>query len=257
MSLCIDIGNTHIVVGYFKNETLLYNWRLKSDRDITSDELAVKIFSLFANANLNKSEISKVVIASVVPALTRTLTHFSNKYLQIDPISITAKNIPNMNILLDQPSTVGADRIVNGYAAREIYGAPLIVVDFGTATTFDVINSRGDYEGGVIAPGMLLSIQALSSKTALLPNIEISSPENVIGKNTIDAMRSGVFTGYLCMTEGLLDRIEAEMSAKGEKIESIKVIGTGGLSTIISKESKKLNIIDKELTLKGLNLLCR
>ncbi|HMO17159.1 MAG TPA: type III pantothenate kinase [Oligoflexia bacterium] len=276
MILCVDIGNTHTVLGIFPEKSfqvnyiqridpkgtsfpsILSTWRLRSLREKTSDELGVEISSLFSREGYCFEAFSKVIISSVVPEITRMYSHFVGKFFKKDALVISASVIPDMTIKVERPEAVGSDRLANAYAARILYGAPSIVVDFGTATTFDVIGTSGSFEGGVIAPGILLSSQALSSRAALLPAIELSSPVNVIGRNTIEAMQSGTFTGYVCLVEGLLRRIKDEMDFLGlsrREQENLRVIATGGLAPLISRATQDIEIVDRDLTLKGICLI--
>lgn len=249
MILCIDIGNTHSVIGVFLKGELLREWRIQSEREKTPDELAVQLMNLFSLHSLSVRECTKVMIGSVVPELTRTFLEFVKKYLNLVPTIVDHNSIKGMPILIDHPSSLGADRILNAYGAKKYYGAPAVIVDFGTATTFDVLNQNGEYQGGIISPGMQLSLRALSEKAALLPRIDLRPPERIIGRNTIEAMQAGTFSAYLCMVEGVLKKIENELNYP------FKVIATGGLSTLIAEYSECINIVDHSLTLKALHSL--
>ena len=251
MLLAIDVGNSQTVCGIFKNDFLFCHWRLKTDREKTADELAARFLSLFAMQNIQFREISGVIIASVVPTQQQAWEEFSSRYTGCTPLLVNSNTLQTgVRIVTDNPSEVGADRIVNAVAAFEHYRESAIVVDFGTAITFDCISSRGEYLGGAIMPGMSISLDALASRTAKLPRIDISiPPQKAIGANTIDAIRSGLLFGYGAMVDGLIIKLSAEFS------DSPRVIATGGMAELISRYAESIQIVDPMLTLKGLHIL--
>lgn len=236
--LAIDIGNTSVHFGLFVGEKLIKEWRIASGR-----------LSEYQDIRLRRSEcqnIRRVVVASVVPRLNKTIKKLFPKALFVDH-----KNI-GLKVWMKRPAEVGADRLVDALAAFELYGGPAIIIDFGTATTFDVIDGRGDYLGGAIAPGLLLARDTLYERTAKLPKIDLRAPKHVIGKDTIEAMRSGLVFGYAALVEGMVGRIQSKVQGPKSKI---KVIATGGLAKLICKQARVIDIIDDKLTLKGLRLL--
>ncbi|MBU5440352.1 type III pantothenate kinase [Tissierella sp. MSJ-40] len=252
MLLVIDVGNTNIVFGVYKDQELLYDWRIATDKDRTSDEYGLLFEQIFKYHGLCPKDVENVIISSVVPTLMHTLPAMSIKYFNIDPIVVGPGVKTGMNIKYDNPREVGADRIVNAVAAYEKYGGPLIIVDFGTAITFCAISKEGDYLGGVITPGIKISSEALFLRTAKLPKVEISRPEKVIAKNTINSIQSGLVYGYIGMVDYIIERMIEEMKDNG-KVET--VIATGGFSSLIASESKYINKIDKMLTLEGLRII--
>ncbi|MCD8567948.1 MAG: type III pantothenate kinase [Geovibrio sp.] len=223
MILAVDIGNTNIVLGIFEGESIRCSFRLHTDTQRTTDEYASTIMLLLKNRGIEVKDIRGVIISSVVPQLIYSFTKFSMKYMSLEPMVIAPGVKTGMPIRYENPKEVGADRIVNSVAGREKFGAPLIVVDFGTATTFDVVNAKGEYVGGVICPGVKLSAGILHSKTAKLPEIEIEKVEKVVGKNTIHSLQSGIYYGYLSMLDGLLERIMTEEFGRCD----ITVVATG------------------------------
>ncbi len=251
MILAVDIGNTNIVLGIFEGESIRCSFRLHTDTQRTTDEYASTIMLLLKNRGIEVKDIRGVIISSVVPQLIYSFTKFSMKYMSLEPMVIAPGVKTGMPIRYENPKEVGADRIVNSVAGREKFGAPLIVVDFGTATTFDVVNAKGEYVGGVICPGVKLSAGILHSKTAKLPEIEIEKVEKVVGKNTIHSLQSGIYYGYLSMLDGLLERIMTEEFGRCD----VTVVATGGLGSIFSKDSKYIEHYDPDLTLTGLRLI--
>lgn len=251
MLLAIDVGNTNIVIGVFRDTDLIHSWRLTTIRERTSDELGILVASLCDRHGVRRQEITGIVVASVVPPLTATMItmvtdYFAQTALLFEP-SVNGK----MPILIDKPAEVGADRVANSIAAFDTYGKglPLIVVDFGTATTFDAVSAKGEYLGGVICPGPKLSAEALFQRAARLPRIDVTKPARVIGTNTVAAMQSGLFWGYVDMVEGLVRRMKAELGG------AAVVVATGGLASVVAPESSEIEHVDEELTLRGLRLV--
>ncbi|PKG22493.1 type III pantothenate kinase [Niallia nealsonii] len=249
MIFVFDIGNTNIVLGVYDNEKLEHHWRIETNRYKTEDEYGMIIKSLFDHVHLSFSSIDGIIISSVVPPIMFALERMCHKYFHIKPLIVGPGTKTSLNIKYDNPKEVGADRIVNAVAAIEEYGSPLIVVDFGTATTFCYINENKEYMGGAISPGINIATEALYSKASKLPRIEIARPEGVIGKNTISAMQSGILFGYVGQVEGIVKRMKEYSKANP------KVIATGGLANLIAKESDVIDVVDPFLTLKGLQLI--
>lgn len=244
-----DVGNTNIVLGVYKGDELKYQWRVETSRNRTEDEFGMSIKSLFDHSGLSFSDIDGIIISSVVPPIMFALERMCQKYFHLKPLVVGPGIKTGLNIKYENPREVGADRIVNAVAAIHEYGSPLIIVDFGTATTYCYINEQSQYMGGAIAPGVNVSTEALYSKAAKLPRIEITRPDGVIGKNTVAAMQSGIVYGYVGQVEGIVKRMMEQSEKKP------KVIATGGLSTLIAQESTVIDIVDPYLTLKGLQLI--
>ncbi|MED4080439.1 type III pantothenate kinase [Halalkalibacterium halodurans] len=249
MILVIDVGNTNTVLGVYQDETLVHHWRLATSRQKTEDEYAMTVRSLFDHAGLKFQDIDGIVISSVVPPMMFSLEQMCKKYFHVTPMIIGPGIKTGLNIKYDNPKEVGADRIVNAVAAIELYGYPAIVVDFGTATTYCLINEKKQYAGGVIAPGIMISTEALYHRASKLPRIEIAKPKQVVGTNTIDSMQSGIFYGYVSQVDGVVKRMKAQAESEP------KVIATGGLAKLIGTESETIDVIDSFLTLKGLQLI--
>lgn len=249
MLLVIDIGNTNTVLGVFDGSRLVMDWRLETKQRQTADEYGILARNLFALDGLEFSRIQSIIIASVVPPLNTVLEQMALKYFKIKPLFVEPGIKTGMPILYDSPADVGADRIVNAVAAYERYGGPAIVVDFGTATTFDAISSKGEYLGGVIAPGPGISAEALFTHTARLPRVEIKAPAKVIGTSTVGSIQSGLYYGYIGLIDGILERMIPELGPK------TKVIATGGFSTLIGTGTSRIQHIDPNLTLEGLRLI--
>ncbi len=250
MLLAIDIGNSHSVIGLFKKATLLHNWRIQTDRKGTADELAATLNGLFLMHAVQLDQITGVIIASVVPQLKRSWHTFAQSLVD-QPIQVDGQFKIDMPIRTDNPLEVGADRIVNAYAAFHQHKSPLIIVDFGTAITLDCVSEKGEYLGGAIAPGVSISLDALGKQTAKLPRIDISSPPpGPIGTSTVTAIQSGVLFGYGGMIEGLIKKISEEYVGKKPL-----VIATGGMAALIAPYAPSISIIDPLLTLEGLRLL--
>ena len=244
MLLAIDVGNTNIVIGEFQGQTLVNECRLKTDVTRPRDEYAVFLKSLLQS----NEAFDGAILSSVVPALTLPMKDLVQDLFGLDPVVVGPGVKTGLVIKVTNPQGVGADRIVNAVAAKTLYGSPAIVLDFGTATSFDVIDSNDHYLGGAIAPGVEVALSGLVKRTAKLPRIGIEMPHRAVGRNTLEAMQSGTSLGYLCLCEGLIDRIKAEV---GEAT----VIATGGLGSVFSQHSKKINEFDPHLTLKGLQIL--
>jgi len=253
MLLAIDIGNTNIVLGVFEETALGRSWRLATARERTADEFGLMVSDLLDRAAIAPSSIDGVVMASVVPQLTAPMLEMSKRYLGLAPLNVEAGVEIGMPNLYAHPSEVGADRLVNGVAAYETYGrargTPLIVLDFGTATTFDAISARGEYLGGVICPGIQISADALFQRAARLPRIDVRKPPNVIGRTTVTSMQSGLFFGYVGMVEGLVRRLREELGG------TAFCVATGGLAEVISPETDAVDAIDRDLTLQGLRMV--
>ena len=259
MFFVIDIGNSHTVTGLYSKNKLIGQWRLKSDNKITSDELAISYNALFSMAGIDKNNIHGIVLASVVPTLETAWLkccrkHFASHLTQ-DIFVVAVNDIKDLiSVKLENPREVGADRLVNGIAAWDSFKCKLIVLDFGTAITFDCITEKCEYLGGAILPGIAISLEALANKTAKLPHIDVAEkPLSIIGKTTSQAMRSGILYGYGAMIDGLVKGIRAEMSEVSE--EEIKVVATGGMAEIIAPYATSIDVIDPMLTLKGLKII--
>ncbi|MEW9111418.1 type III pantothenate kinase [Cytobacillus gottheilii] len=249
MIFVFDVGNTNIVLGVYDKDVLKHHWRIETNRNKTEDEYGMMVKSLFDHAGLSFNEIDGIIISSVVPPIMFSLERMCQKYFQLKPLVVGPGIKTGLNIKYENPREVGADRIVNAVAAIHEYGSPLVVVDFGTATTYCYINEHKQYMGGAIAPGIGISTEALYSRAAKLPRIEIARPDGVVGKNTVSAMQAGIFYGYVGQVEGIVKRM------KDESAVAPTVIATGGLATLIAKESTMIDIVDPFLTLKGLQLI--
>jgi type III pantothenate kinase len=252
MLLAIDIGNTNIVLGVFEAESLIRSWRLQTVRERTSDELGLLIDGLFSQSRIDRSRVGGIIVGSVVPPLTGTMLAmvehcFEQRALVVDPAINTG-----MPILYDNPAEVGADRIVNAIAACDRFGAigrPMIICDFGTATTLDAVTANGEYLGGAICPGVSISADALFQRAARLPRIEVRKPSRVVGRTTVGAMESGLFYGYVGMVEGLIRRMAEELGGNAV------CVGTGGLAAVIAPETRLIDHVDIDLTLHGLRIV--
>jgi type III pantothenate kinase len=247
MLLAVDVGNTNIVLGLFKNDELIMNWRISTDKSKSADELGMLVAQLFSYNNLDITMVSDVIISSVVPSIMYSLQHMAIKYCDCEAIVVGPGIKTGMNVKYDNPKQVGADRIVNAVAGFKKYGGPLIIVDFGTATTFCAISENYEYLGGTISPGIKISSDALYQKAAKLTKVELVKPDRVICKNTNESIQSGVLLGYVGLVEYIVKRMKKELGAP-----DAKVIGTGGLAYMIQEESEVIDHIDRLLTLEGL-----
>ncbi len=249
MLLAIDSGNTNIVFAVFDDGgRVVGEWRSSTDTERTADEFGVWLTQLMRLDGIDRAGVNAAIIASVVPATLFSLRTLCRRYFDCQPLVVGASDVAlGINVLVDRPEEVGADRLVNAVAAHELYGGPMVVVDFGTATTFDVVDGDGNYCGGIIAPGVNLSLEALHQAAANLPRVAIGRPETVIGKGTVPAMRSGIFWGYIGMIEGLVARIRDEFGAA-----DMNVVATGGLAPLFAEFTDVIARSDPDLTLKGL-----
>ncbi|MDQ0286204.1 type III pantothenate kinase [Desulfofundulus luciae] len=249
MILVFDVGNTNIVLGVYKGQELLEHWRLSTNPHRTADEYGMLLRDLFQYAGISRRDIKALVISSVVPPLMLALEQMSEKYFGVKPLVVGPGIKTGLAIKYDNPREVGADRIVNAVAGYELYGGPLIIVDFGTATTFDAISARGEYLGGAIAPGIGISTEALFARAAKLPRVELVRPPAVIGKNTVSSMQAGIIFGFVGQVDEIVRRMKAELGGNPT------VLATGGLAELIARESRTIDRVDPLLTLKGLRLI--
>jgi type III pantothenate kinase len=249
MLLAIDAGNSNVTIGAFDGAQLLHRWRLRTIHEQTADEWGVLMRNLFSFAGLHLNQIDGIIIASVVPPLNSSLAAMAERYFGTTPLFISHETDTGLTIRYDNPREIGADRIVNSVAAWHRYQQSCIVVDLGTAITFDTVSAHAEYLGGIICPGIAISISALFSRTARLPLIDFSEPSALIGKNTVTAMQSGLFWGFTDLIDGLIDRLKNELGAQ------TKVIGTGGQAHMISKSSRHIKEVDEDITLAGLQLI--
>ena len=252
MLLVVDVGNTNTVVGLYEKDDLICDWRIHSESSVTEDEFFILISNLFSSKKINSSDIHKIVISCVVPPMVRVLNAYCNKYLGQNPFWVDADSV-NIPVLYDNPSEVGADRLVNAIAAYHLYKTSLIVIDFGTATTFDVITDRGEYIGGAIAPGIGIAAESLFKHASKLPRVELfNPPKTVIGKNTAHSMKSGIIYGYTELVDGMVRRIKQEMQPSEPK-----VIATGGLAPLMQNISQTIEAVEMGLTLEGLRIISK
>jgi len=247
--LVIDAGNTNIVLGIYDGERLLRNWRISTDKSKSADEYGILFNNLLVLTGIGLANITDIIISSVVPTLTGVLERLSLNYFGIKPHLVGPGIKTGMPIHYDNPKEVGADRIVNAVAGYEKFKTSLIIVDFGTATTFDYVNGKGEYCGGAIAPGLMISMEALFQKASKLPWVEIVKPPGVIAKNTVNSMQAGIYYGYVGLVDEIVGRIKRECR------ENPKVIATGGLAGLIAPESKTIDAVEEYLTLEGLRIL--
>ena len=250
MLLVIDVGNTNTVIGIYNGRKLVKDWRIRTVNTITEDEFNIIAVNFFAGSDIRSKNINGIVISCVVPPLVNILDSFCRKYLEQDPLWVDAGSVNIMPILYNNPDEVGADRIANSVAAFEKYKTSLIVVDFGTATTFDSVSANGEYLGGAICPGIMISAEALFFKASKLPRVDIfSSPEKVIGKDTASSIRSGIIYGYAGLVDGIVRRMKIEMGT------APKVIATGGLSDLMAGVCENIEVVEPSLTLEGLRII--
>ncbi|HWO55843.1 MAG TPA: type III pantothenate kinase [Paenibacillus cookii] len=250
MILVIDIGNTNIVLGIYRGRELLHHFRLSTIRQSTSDEYGVWFHNLFHMSGINVSDIEGVIMSSVVPPMVHVIDQTCRKYIRKHPLMVGPGIKTGLNLRNENPREVGADRIVNAVAAVELYKGPLVVVDFGTATTFDCVDEKGDYLGGAIVPGIGISTEALVERASKLPRIELEKPKKVIGRNTVHAMQAGIIYGYAGQVDGIVKRMKEEMRSP-----SLKVVATGGLAELIASESEAIDEVNPMLTLEGLRII--
>jgi type III pantothenate kinase len=249
MLLCIDIGNTNIVLGLYQGEQLMHHWRIATGRERMADEYGPLLLVLLQQAGRSPSDVHDAAIASVVPPLTGAFVDLCRRYVDVDPLVIDTGVRTGVRIRYDNPREVGADRVVNAVAAFRKYGGPTCVVDFGTGTTFDAISAEGDYLGGAIAPGIGIAAWALTERAAKLPRVELVPPLQVIGRNTVQSMQSGIVFGYVGLVEGMVARFRQELGPE------MRVIATGGLAELIARETDVFQVVDPWLTLEGLRLV--
>jgi len=255
MLLTLDVGNTNTVLGLYRlaSDELITHWRISTLRTQTADEYGVLFLNLFAMRKVEVTEVSAIIISSVVPPLESTLRQVCERYFNLKPMFVEPGIKTGMPILVDNPTEVGADRLVNSVAAFGRYGGPCIVVDFGTATTFDVISAKGEYVGGAIAPGLAISAEALFARAARLSRVDVKKPAKVVGTNTVAAVQSGLYYGYIGLVDGILERILNE--TRGPDSAAPKIIATGGLAHLIIDDSRFIQTVDDMLTIDGLRLI--
>ena len=249
MLLCIDVGNTNIVLCMYRGDELVTHWRVSTDSQKMPDEYGVLLLELLATRQMTVGQIDGVILASVVPPVTDLVTEMLQAYVGREPLIVGAGIKTGVAVRYDSPRDVGADRIVDAAAAYKLYGGPACIVDFGTATTFNALAANGDYLGGAIAPGVRVAAEALFQRTAKLPRIDLRRPKHAIGSNTVEAMHSGILWGYVGLVEGMVARFRKELG------DDMRVIGTGGLSGLIAEETDVFDVVDPWLTLKGLKII--
>lgn len=249
MILVVDVGNTNIVLGIYQQKQLLHHWRLSTNRTATVDEYGMLVTQLFQHASVDPRQIEGAIISSVVPPLMFVIENLCTHYLHKTPLIVGPGIKTGLNIRYENPREVGADRIANAVAGIELYGSPLIIVDFGTATTLDYIDETGQYIGGAIAPGIGISTEALYQRAAKLPRIELVKPKSTVGRNTVTSMQAGIIFGFAGQVDGIVQRMRGEFQVNP------KVIATGGLAELISSESETIEIVNLLLTLQGLQII--
>lgn len=254
MILLVDAGNTNIVLGVHNGEKYIASWRISSEGNKTSDEYSIQVMQLFSLSDINPKEITGVIVSSVVPNIMHSLENMLRKCFCQEPIIVGPGIRTGINIKYDNPREVGADRIVNAVAAYEIYKRPVIIIDFGTATTFCAVRENGDYLGGCICPGIRISADALFERAAKLPRVELEVPKSMICKNTVSSMQAGIIFGYIGQVEYIVRKMKQEMKSSKHKEEPF-VIATGGLANLIAKETDVIDKVDSDLTLEGLKIL--
>lgn len=250
MILVMDIGNTNVVLGVYSGDELLTSWRLATDKNKTADEIGILIMDLFGYGGISIEDIDGIIISSVVPNLMDALEQMCRKYFGMEPLVIGPGIKTGMNIRYDNPKEVGADRIVNAVAAYELYGGPLVIIDFGTATTFCAISAEGEYLGGCISTGIRISTEALFQHAAKLPRIELVKPPQVIGKNTVASMQAGIVYGYIGQVDHIVRLMKKELGSP-----KAKVIATGGLANLIAQGTETIDEVNENLTLEGLRII--
>jgi type III pantothenate kinase len=255
MLLAVDVGNTNIVLGVFDGHDLVRSWRLQTLRERTADEHGILVTRLFEQSDLDRSRVKGIILSSVVPPLTGTMQEMAQRYFGQEALTVDPSTNTGMPVLYTPPSDVGADRVVNAVAAYETYGrtsgVPIIAVDFGTATTFDVISAAGEYIGGVICPGIGISADALFQRAARLPRVDVRKPPSIIGQTTVTSMQAGLFFGYVSMVDGIVARIRAELPSGDRAI----CIATGGMAGILANETTAIERVEPDLTLQGLRII--
>ncbi len=252
MILTLDIGNTNIKTALFEGMEMLHYWRVSTNRAMSSDEYGILLLNLFAHAGISPKQVEGIMISSVVPQINFTIEHMCRTYFGMEPHIIGPGIKTGINIRYENPRELGSDRIANAVAAYELYGGPCITIDFGTATSFGVINERGEFLGGAICPGLKLAAEALTERAAKLPRFELAKPDSVIGRNTISNMQAGIVYGYIGQINYLVERMKRELGAP-----HAKVVATGGLAVLVAGESNAIDVMDGLLTLKGLCLIYR
>lgn len=253
MILLVDVGNTNIVIGVCRNEKYIASWRLSTDAKKTSDEFGIQVIQLFNQNDLNPRDVKGIIISSVVPNIMHSLENMVKKNFDINPIIVGPGIKTGINIKYDNPKEVGADRIVNAVAAHDIYEDDIIIIDFGTATTYCAVTKEGNYLGGCICPGVKISSDALFEKAAKLPRIELEVPKSIICKNTISSMQAGILYGYIGQVEYIVKKIKEEMISMG--LNNPYVVATGGLANLIANETNVIDKVDSNLTLEGLRII--
>ena len=249
MLLVVDVGNTNTVLGLFDGDQLVHDWRIRTVVDHTVDEYGMLIYNLYKTSRISSRKIQDIIISCVVPPMLNILEPLCQKYFNLKPLIVGPGVKTGMPIFYDNPKEVGADRIVNAVAGYEKYKKDLIIVDFGSATTFDYVSEKGEYMGGCISPGIMISSDALFERAAKLPRVELSKPKSIVAKDTVSSMQAGIMYGYAGLVDGICDRIKAEVKSNP------LVVATGGLAKIVAPETKSIDVVDEMLTLEGLRII--